>query len=306
MNVQGERILIFGDSLSHPGADNGPSITDITVPLGVVSSAPGELIARQLLAAGAQAARVNAKVGRSARSFLSSEANLLASDRAFGPTKVVVFLGTNDIDQGTDAGALANTRDAMTQIRDAYRAMGAEVFAIGPPSYPNAHYNNAAPTMLALIQGVFGADHTVDARPFTGGVPRTSDGVHFIAESAAAVAPQLVRALLATGVVPAGQVSLSSGAKVALGFVAVAGFAGLSWLALRVAKHAAQRPGLGGLGTPDVKLIKRVAQLISYDVSKQDIREQLIADGYDDDDIFQAHQAAKVYLRRREIPDSNY
>lgn len=59
-------------------------------------------------------------------------------------------------------------------------------------------------------------------------------------------------------------------------------------------------------GTPDVKLIKRVAQLISYDVSKQDIREQLVADGYDDNDIFQAHQAAKVYLRRREIPDASY
>jgi hypothetical protein len=60
------------------------------------------------------------------------------------------------------------------------------------------------------------------------------------------------------------------------------------------------------LDATDVKLIKRVAQLISYDVSKQDIRAQLIAEGYDDDDIFQAHQAAKVYLRRREIPDSNY
>jgi lysophospholipase L1-like esterase len=250
MNVVGERVLFFGDSLSHPGPDAGPSIVDIKTPIGVVSGAPGELIARQLLAAGAQAVRVNAKVGRSARSFLLSEGgtSLLARDQnEFRPTKVVIWLGTNDIDRGLTPDALAKTAAAMAQIRDAYRAMGAEVFALGPPSYPNAKYNNAAPIMLDVIQNVFGADHTFDIRPLTTGAPRAGDGVHFTAVGAAAIAPQITRAIATstppttTDVVASG---MSDGAKFALGFVAVAGFVGLSWLALGVAKRAAQRSTL--------------------------------------------------------------
>lgn len=249
MNVSDERILIFGDSLSHLGLNNAPSIVDITVPLGIVSGAPGELIARQLLGMSAQAVRVNAKVGRSARSFFSTEdsVSLLASDKAFGPTKVVVFLGTNDIDLGINAAALVKTRDAMTRIRDAYRAFGAEVFAIGPPSFPNPRFNNASPVMFDLVQSVFGPDHTVDAQPLTVGVARAGDGVHFTAAGAAAVAPQLVRALLAMGTpttTVVEQPGMSDGAKFTLGFVAVVGLAGLSWLALGIAKRAAQRSTL--------------------------------------------------------------
>lgn len=390
MNVVGERVLIVGDSLSHPGPDAGPSIVDVTSPIGLVSSAPGELIARQLLAAGAQAARVNAKVGRSARSFLANESALLARDQnEFRPTKVIIFLGTNDIDVGLTPSALISTATAMAQIRDAYQAMGAEVFALGPPTYPNPHYNDAAPVMFNVIQTVFGAGHTFDIRPFTPGAARTGDGIHFTTVGAAAVAPGIAQMLTASTAVTVAQ-PMSTGTKVALGVLGVAGFVGLSWLALHVAKRAAQGSGELGttqklsrpviralerlgppsktsdrgarvftyypdkgllralklglaecytqdtsgvcayrrtiegeqlyqeheaerapwkkkqLGATDVKLIKRVAQLISYDVSKQDIREQLVAEGYDDDDVFQAHQAAKVYLRRREIPDSNF
>jgi len=244
MNVVGERILIVGDSLSHPGPDKGPSIVDITTPIGV-SSAPGELIARQLLAAGAQAARVNAKVGRSARSFLSTESTLLARDQIeFRPTKVIVWLGTNDIDGGLTPAALASTANAMAQIRDAYRAMGAEVFALGPPTYPNARYNNAAPIMFDVIQDVFGVDHTFDIRPFTPGAARTGDGIHFTAAGAAAVAPGIAQMLAAPTTTVSEQSGMSNGVKFVLGFVAVAGLAGLGWFTLGIAKRAAQRPGL--------------------------------------------------------------
>lgn len=244
MNVRGERILVLGDSLSHVGPDVGPSIVDIadSTPVG----SPGGVLAKQLLADGAQAVRVNAKVGRSARSFLLNEggANLMARDAAeFHPTKVVVFLGTNDIDRGLSINALVLTADAMTQIRDGYRAMGAEVFALGPPIYPNVRYQAAAPTMLDTIRGVFGADHTIDIRPLTVGAARTGDGIHFTGAGAAVVGPKLAQALeAAPGTTIVAAAGMSTGAKIALGAFGVVSFIGLSWVALRVAKRVAMRP----------------------------------------------------------------
>ena len=205
--VDGERVLIFGDSLSHPGSDAGPTIIDVDAgDRGAASSsAPGAVLASRLLAGTdtggqrAKAVRLNARVGRSARSFLFHEdgASLLSRDKAWKPTKVIVMLGTNDIDLGMGTTALGQTTAALRQIRDAYRAMDSEVVAIGPPSYPNSRYNQAAPAMLAAMREVFGTNRTLDLRPLTAGAGRTSDGVHFTQAGAALVGNRLAKALAA-------------------------------------------------------------------------------------------------------------
>jgi lysophospholipase L1-like esterase len=243
MNIRGERILIFGDSLSHVGPDAGPAIVDIT---SSVTSSPGGILARDLLMGGAQAVRVNAKVGRSAKSFWGAESgtSLTARDQSeFRPTKVIIWLGTNDIDRGLTPDALMATATAMTQIRDAYRSMGAEVYAFGPPSYSNIHYNSAAPAMLDTVRGVFGADRTLDIRELTTDAPRTSDGVHFTTAGAKLVGSRLAQALITQPskaiVATAG---MSTGTKVALGALGVVGFIGASMLALYVAKRVARNP----------------------------------------------------------------
>lgn len=207
--VDGERVLIFGDSLSHPGSDTGPTIIDLDGdPGSASSSAPGAVLGARLLAGAdtggqrARAVRLNAHVGRSARSFLFREdgASLLARDKAWEPTKVIIMLGTNDIDRGMGTTALGQTMDALKQIRDAYRAMDAEVVAIGPPSYRNAKYTQSTPAMLAAMREVFGADRVLDAQPLTSGAGRSSDGVHFTQAGAAIAGQQLAQALTATGV----------------------------------------------------------------------------------------------------------
>jgi hypothetical protein len=60
MNVVGERIVIFGDSLSHHGADDAPEIWDVNAGSNRASSAPGDILASMLLEAGAQAVRIDA------------------------------------------------------------------------------------------------------------------------------------------------------------------------------------------------------------------------------------------------------
>lgn len=241
MNVVGERIIVFGDSLSHPGLDNGPTIVDLTPPF-TASSAPGEVLGQQLLNGGAQAVRIDARVGRSARSFTTGEdsTSLLASDRTFRPSKVIVMLGTNDIDQGLTPAALAQTQAAMMKIRDAYRAMGAEVFAIGPPSYNDSRYTQGAPALLQVMQNVFGVDHTVDARALTREAERTSDGVHFTATGAANVGPHLANAVAAIGTLPP-TVGMTTGTKLAIGAVGLIAVIGLGALALRTGKQLALR-----------------------------------------------------------------
>jgi lysophospholipase L1-like esterase len=244
VNVVGERIIIFGDSLSHPGSDSGPTIVDLAKRV-TASSAPGEIVGQQLLNGGAQAVRIDARVGRSAQSFFSNEdsAGLLASDRTFRPSKVIVMLGTNDIDQGLTAAALAQTTNAMTKIRDAYRAMGAEVFAIGPPSYTNDHYTQGAPTLLQVMQNVFGVDHTIDARNLTRDAEHTSDGVHFTVAGAANAGPQLANAVLTTAT-PTPIAGMSPNTKLAIGTLGLVAVIGISALALRAAKQLALRDRL--------------------------------------------------------------
>jgi lysophospholipase L1-like esterase len=205
LSVDGQRVLVFGDSLSHPGPDAGPSTFDVRDddPLFASASAPGAVLAARLLRGAdthgqkASAVRIDARVGRSARSFLGKEDSqaLLASDAAFHPDKVIVMLGTNDIDAGTSGAALDLTKEALRKIRDAYRGMGAEVVAVGPPSYPNDHYTQGAPAMLAALRDVFGADRVLDARSLTSEAGRTRDGIHFTQAGAALVGPRLAQAL---------------------------------------------------------------------------------------------------------------
>lgn len=50
----------------------------------------------------------------------------------------------------------------------------------------------------------------------------------------------------------------------------------------------------------DEPLIKRVAQMLSYDVPKQEIRDRVVAEGYTDEDAFLAYKAAKMYLKQQD------
>jgi len=150
-----------------------------------------------LLDQGAAAVQIDAKIGRSAISFLNNEPvnDLVAADAAFQPTKVIVMLGTNDI--GRDLGA---TQQAMAQIRDAYQGMGAEVWAIGPMAYVGRSegLNALAPDVFGVMQSVFGADKTIDARPLAAVEGRTGDGVHFTYAAALPTAQALAQALVST------------------------------------------------------------------------------------------------------------
>lgn len=199
MNIRGERILIFGDSLSHHGADNAPEVWNVDAGSNRASSAPGDLLASMLLERGAAAVRTDARVGRSAMNFYSREnaQQLLSDDVAWAPTKVVVMLGTNDIGRSLDG-----TRTAMTAIRDAFKGAGAEVWAIGPPLFVGASeaLNGGANAVIDIMKSVFGG-RFVDARYPTeqaGALQnRAKDGVHFTAASARPMAETLTQTLSA-------------------------------------------------------------------------------------------------------------
>jgi lysophospholipase L1-like esterase len=242
MNIRGERILILGDSLSSmpPYPTDRATVVDLATGPSTVS--PGGLLGRHLLAAHAQAVRVNARIGRSAISFINGEKglSLIANDVSqFRPTKVIVFLGTNDIDRGLTPDALARTSTAMAAIRDAFK--NAEVIALGPPSYPNPKYASGAPLMLKTIQSVFGADRTLDIQPFTAASQRTKDGIHFTAAGAQDAAPEIAAAIATLGQ-PMTPAPSATSMKIAWGVAGVAGFVGATLLALYIAKRAAQNP----------------------------------------------------------------
>ncbi len=193
MNVRGERIIIFGDSLSHGGADSGPTIQDITTNSARQSSAPGDLLASMLLEQGAAAVRTNAKVGRSAWNFWQREptASLIASDQAFKPTKVVVMLGTNDADSG-----VAPDKDfsSFVAIRDIYRSMGAEVIAIGP--FLSAIPAQQVEQVVQTMKSAFGSLHFIDGRPLSQLAVHARDGVHYTVVGARTLALALTDAIL--------------------------------------------------------------------------------------------------------------
>jgi lysophospholipase L1-like esterase len=199
MNVLGERIIIFGDSLVHHGRDEAAEIWDVDQGSDRTTSAPGDLLASLLLEQGAQAVRIDANVGRSAHNFwagtsrhqFSSAADLIASDQAWGPTKVIVMLGTNDADSGVIDAA------AMKQIRDTYAGMGAEVWAVGPPIFASDALNANVEAVYAMMTGVFGK-RLIDARPLSSTEERAGDGVHFKPTSAQPFAINLANAIVST------------------------------------------------------------------------------------------------------------
>lgn len=194
MNIAGERILIFGDSLTHHGASDAPEAWDVTAGSNRTTSAPGDLLASLLREGGAAAVRTNANVSRSAANFWTKTARyqfrtaqaLLTADAAWRPTKVIIWLGTNDADVGR------MNPQAIAAIRDAYQGMGAEVIALGPPTLP-ARMAAAADAVYAILGQTFGT--VIDTRPLTADAPRTGDGVHFTSTGAALVAPRLYAAL---------------------------------------------------------------------------------------------------------------
>lgn len=194
MNVRGERILIFGDSLTHYGADSTPEIWEPTSLTIVNSSAPGAVLASLLRTQGAAAVRTNARVSRSAASFYDREdaTGLLNADRAWRPTKVIVMLGTNDIGR-----SISKTMAAMAGIKSAYEGMGAEVWAVGPFTYNNANLNAQAPEVVQVMQNVFGS-RFIDGRPLSMQTGRTGDGVHFGAAAAKQTALNIANAVMST------------------------------------------------------------------------------------------------------------
>ena len=194
MNVRGERILIFGDSLSHHGADNAPEIWDVDTGSARNSGQPGDLLASMLAEQGAAAVRVNARVGRSAHNFWGREdtSSLLASDQAFAPTKVIVMLGTNDIGLNLDIDGAE-----MVQIRDFYKGLGAEVWGIGPFMYVSDTLNKQAMPVANMMSKTFGS-RWIDPRDVTPLNGRAGDGVHFAPGSARELALALQQMVLTT------------------------------------------------------------------------------------------------------------
>ncbi len=160
---------------------------------------------------------MDARVGRSAVNFWSREdtTRLLTDDIAWRPDVVLVMLGTNDLGMN----AIADEK-AFAKIRDVFR--GAEVWAIGPPSFASPSMQAQTDAVVAAMRRVFG-DRFVDARPLTadltGSGYRTGDGVHFQARGAETFATRLLGALGGIGTAPVA--GWSMGAKWAIGGAAV-------------------------------------------------------------------------------------
>jgi len=204
MDVRGQRVLVFGDSLTHRGSRTSPDGVDVTEPSSRTSSSPGDLLASYLLEHGAGSARINGRVSRSAVNFWKGNngeagAAVLAAEVARRPSLVVVLLGTNDL--GMNAAADA---EAFRLIRESFIANGARVIAIGPPSFLSDELNRKAVTVYESLVKVFGAANVIDWRPVTVDIVkpsqgRASDGVHFTALGARAAAARLAQAIHTQG-----------------------------------------------------------------------------------------------------------
>lgn len=228
MNVTGERILIFGDSLSHHGTDDAPEIWDVDQGSARPSSQPGDLLGSLLLEAGAAAVRVDANVGRSARNFWTAPNRwqhqtgqaLIDLDQQFQPTKVVVILGTNDADNG------AMDQGSINAIRDAYQNMGAEIWAVGPPVFADQRLNANAEKVYEVLSSTF-PGKVIDMRPLSDVNGRASDGVHFGQQLAVQTAQGIASQLTSTssGITSGLRSVANSGLGLAVvALVALAGF----------------------------------------------------------------------------------
>jgi lysophospholipase L1-like esterase len=204
MDVRGQRVLVFGDSLTHRGSRVSPDGVDVTEPNSRTSASPGDLLASYLLEAGATSARINGRVSRSAVNFWKGNngeagAAVLAAEVVRRPSLVVILLGTNDLGMNAVADA-----EAFRLIRESFVANGARVVAVGPPSFISSELNQKAVTVYDTLTRVFGAANVVDWRRMTVDIVkpsqgRASDGVHFTALGARAAAARLAQAIHTQG-----------------------------------------------------------------------------------------------------------
>jgi lysophospholipase L1-like esterase len=179
-DVNGKRVLVFGDSLSY-GA-----------------SSPGYAMGEALAKNGATV-EFNARIGRSAWNFFAREQweSQLAEGKDFDV--VIVELGTNDI--GMDPTL---ERAQMIRIRDAF-AQHAEVWAFGPPAFPKtgmgSREHQGSPPVVSMMSEVFGGKF-IDLRPLSsdmvpaGANGRASDGVHFTGAGAKTLGDRMAKTFL--------------------------------------------------------------------------------------------------------------
>lgn len=213
MNVRGERILIFGDSLTQHSSGGNP-IWNVDAGSQRSHHAPGDLLASLLLEQGAAAVRTNALVSRSAFNFWTREPaqQLIADDLAWKPTKIVFVLGTNDI-------GLAAAPDiaAFERLRDAYKPSKAELWAIGPfrSGKPAAGIDAVAATMRKAFGSRF-----IDGRKLTTLISPGSDGLHYSPASARMLALNMADALIsASPVKPWMGIAIGAALVITGGFV---------------------------------------------------------------------------------------
>jgi lysophospholipase L1-like esterase len=268
MNVRGERILIFGDSLTaHSSAT--PAIWEVNAGSSRVSSVPGDLLGSLLMEQGAAAVRTDGRVSRSARNFWEREAAqpILSADAGWGPTKVVIMLGTNDV--GMDP---AKTRQGMMALRDVFKTAGAEVWAIGPfhSSKPPA----GVAAVVAIMQDVFGV-RFLDGRPFSELAQHSSDGLHYTAAGARTLALALADGLVSK----AGPAKLFGTAAIGLlGALAAVG-AGMLWM-------RRDRPLLDGAAPTGIEVVNgRRFMGSAHELARQGFTPIPCKGGYDEKGI---------------------
>ena len=191
----GDRVLVFGDSMTHRGGMTDPEQVEVRPGDGLDrGSAPGDLLASHLLAQGlASAARLDARIGRSAYNFWRRESaeTLLRADLDWAPTLVILMLGTND------AGLNQKVNEkSMRAIHDWLGSRGAEVWGIGPPAFADTRLTRDSEAVVAMMRRVFG-HRFLDARPLTQDLTqrgRAGDRVHFSDAGSRIFAARLVDA----------------------------------------------------------------------------------------------------------------
>lgn len=237
MNVRGERILIFGDSLTaHSSAT--PAVWEVNAGSSRVSSVPGDLLGSLLMEQGAAAVRTDGRVSRSARNFWEREAAqpILSADVAWRPTQVVIMLGTNDV--GMDP---AKTRQGMIALRDVFKAAGADVWAIGPfhSSKPPA----GVAAVVEIMRSVFGV-RFIDGRPLSELAQHSSDGLHYTSAGARTLALALADGLISK---PTPAKIFGTAALGLLGAIAAVGV-GVLWM-------RRERPLLDGAAPTGIEVV---------------------------------------------------
>lgn len=186
-----QKILILGDSQS------------------TTKDSPGGELEKRLERAGANVLRI-AVGGKTASFYLHTEEGkaLLQKGLAFGPSIVLIFLGTNEaanIAAGQkEAGMVKNLR----ALADQCAKTGATVFLLGPPSldssleWKGVKGSAVLPHFVDSLRKEFGAQ-LVDLVPLTDPVKGRS-GVHFTGKGAEALADKLFTALTGKAPLPGG------------------------------------------------------------------------------------------------------